>query len=289
MPADVDHVEELARLAALHQARLAEALATLEDRIADLLASAPLRDGDLFDLEWAVQSRAEIRRLVEEEYLKTVDGIIREYTAVAGGTAEMLATYGAFTKLDPSIINQLQRLSFQGFQDIGTEYLDIVAKEVYQNTLTGRAFAESVRTVKEAVGGRLAKNANQLVHDSLMQFDASVNTAIGMEAGATKWKYVGRIIATTRPFCREHEGQVFTNDEIESTWSGSWAGKASGDPFIVRGGYNCGHSFRPVIDQEIIMPKGKGTYGSKVGRPKKKKPKKQPPKGLLVYEFSHSS
>ena len=271
MPADVDHVEELARLAALHQARLAEALATLEDRIADLLASAPLRDGDLFDLEWAVQSRAEIRRLVEEEYLKTVDGIIREYTAVAGGTAEMLATYGAFTKLDPSIINQLQRLSFQGFQDIGTEYLDIVAKEVYQNTLTGRAFAESVRTVKEAVGGRLAKNANQLVHDSLMQFDASVNTAIGMEAGATKWKYVGRIIATTRPFCREHEGQIFTNDEIESTWSGSWAGKASGDPFIVRGGYNCGHQFRPVIDQEIIMPKGKGTYGSKVGRPKKKK------------------
>ena len=248
MPADVDHVEELARLAALHQARLAEALATLEDRIADLLASAPLRDGDLFDLEWAVQSRAEIRRLVEEEYLKTVDGIIREYTAVAGGTAEMLATYGAFTKLDPSIINQLQRLSFQGFQDIGTEYLDIVAKEVYQNTLTGRAFAESVRTVKEAVGGRLAMNANQLVHDSLMQFDASVNTAIGMEAGATKWKYVGRIIATTRPFCREHEGQIFTNDEIESTWSGSWAGKASGDPFIVRGGYNCGHQFRPVID-----------------------------------------
>ncbi len=127
MPADVDHVEELARLAALHQARLAEALATLEDRIADLLASAPLRDGDLFDLEWAVQSRAEIRRLVEEEYLKTVDGIIREYTAVAGGTAEMLATYGAFTKLDPSIINQLQRLSFQGFQDIGTHDRDIAA------------------------------------------------------------------------------------------------------------------------------------------------------------------
>lgn len=248
MAADVDHVEELTRLAALHQARLAEALATLEDRIADLLASAPLRDGNLFDLEWAIQARSEIRKLVEDEYLKTVDGIIREYTAVAGGTAEMLATYGAFTKIDPRIINQLQRLSFQGFQDIGAEYLDIVAKEVYQNTLTGRAFAESVRTVKEAVGGSLAKNANQLVHDSLMQFDASVNTAIGKEAGATSWKYVGGLVATSRPFCREHEGQIFTDEEIELTWSGSWAGKASGDPHIVRGGYNCRHSFRPVIE-----------------------------------------
>jgi len=248
MAADVDHVEELARLAALHQARLAEALVTLEDRIADLLATAPLRDGDLFDLEWAVNARTEIRKLIEEEYLVTVDGIIREYTAVAGGTAEMLATYGAFAKLDPRIINQLQKLSFQGFQDIGSEYLDIVAKEVYQNTLTGRAFAQSVRTVKEAVGGRLAKNAQQLVHDSLMQFDASVNVAIGKEAGATSWKYVGRIISTTRPFCREHEGQIFTDEEIELTWSGSWAGKASGDPMIVRGGYNCGHNFRPVIE-----------------------------------------
>lgn len=248
MPADVDHVEELARLAALHQARLAEALATLEDRIADLLASAPLRDGDLFDLEWAVQSRAEIRRLVEEEYLKTVDGIIREYTAVAGGTAEMLATYGAFTKLDPSIINQLQRLSFQGFQDIGAEYLDIVAKEVYQNTLTGRAFAESVRTIKEAVGGRLAKNASQMMHDSLMQFDASVNVTIGRESGATKWKYIGGLIESSRPFCRRHDGKVYDLEEIESIWSGSWAGKASGDPFIVRGGYNCQHQWRPVFD-----------------------------------------
>lgn len=250
MPTDVDHVEELSRLAALHQQRLAESLATLEDRIADLMATAPLKDGELFDLEWAVQSRAEIRRLVEEEYLKTVDAVIREYTAVAGRTAEMLLTYGAFTKLDPKIINQLQTLSFQGFQDIGAEYLDVVAKEVYQNTLTGRAFAESVRTIKESVGGRLAKNANQMMHDSLMQFDASVNTAIGKEAGATKWKYVGRIIETTRPFCRKHEGKTFTTEEIESTWAGSWAGKASGDPFIVRGGYNCGHQFRPVFDGE---------------------------------------
>lgn len=250
MPTDIEHGEELARLANANQARLAAALVTLEDRIADLMASAPLNDGNLFDLEWAIQARAEIRQAVEEEYLTVIDGIVREYSGVAVAASEMLATYGAFTTLDPSIINQLQNLSFQGFQDIGSEYLDALSSEVYRNTLTGRSFAESVKTIKEVASGRLAKNATQQVHDSLMQFDASVNVAIGKESGATSWKYVGRLIETSRPFCREHEGEVMTIDTIEELWAGSWLGKASGDPFIVRGGYNCGHRFRPVFIEE---------------------------------------
>ena len=251
MAADVDYVEALNQIADKNQRQLSEALITLENRITDLMATAPLKDGSLFDLEWAVKARADIRKLVEDEYLATVDDIVRQYGVVALDTQKMLETYGSFTKLDPEIISQLQTLEFQGFQEVGTEYLDVVSKEVYQNTLTGTSFAASIASVKAVQGGRLASNAKQLVHDSLMQFDAAVNTSIGKQSGATKWKYVGRIIETTRPFCREHEGQTFTEEEIATLWEGSWAGKASGDPFIVRGGYNCGHQFRPVFDEEI--------------------------------------
>lgn len=250
MPTDIEHGEDLAKLVALHQKRLGDALVTLEDRIADLMATAPLKDGELFDLEWAIAARTEIRRLVEEEYLTAVDEIIREYPSVAASASTMLATYGAFTEVDPKVIMQLQNLTFQGFEDIGNEYIDVISKEVYQNTLTGRAFAESVKTIKEVAGGSMARYATQQMHDSLMQFDASINVAIGKEAGATKWKYVGRLIETSRPFCREHEGEVMTTERIEELWAGDWAGKASGDPFIVRGGYNCKHRFRPVFDEE---------------------------------------
>lgn len=250
MPTDIEHGEDLAKLVALHQKRLGDALVKLEDRIADLMATAPLKDGELFDLEWAIAARTEIRRLVEEEYLTAVDEIIREYPSVAASASTMLATYGAFTEVDPKIIMQLQNLTFQGFEDIGNEYIDVISKEVYQNTLTGRAFAESVKTIKEVAGGNMARYATQQMHDSLMQFDASINVAIGKEAGATKWKYVGRLIETSRPFCREHEGEVMTTERIEKLWAGDWAGKASGDPFIVRGGYNCKHRFRPVFDEE---------------------------------------
>jgi hypothetical protein len=250
MPTDIEHGDNLARLAARHQERLAESLVTLENRIVDLMANAPLQDGNLFDLEWAISARNEIRQLVDAEYLPQIDSILREYPEVAAGAESMLKTYGSFTQIDPKIITQLQTLEFQGFQDIGAEYVDAIAKEVYQNTLTGRSFADSVNTIKQVAGGEMARYAKQQVHDSLMQFDAAINVSIGKEAGAKKWKYVGSLIETSRPFCREHEGEVMDDEKIEQLWGTSWAGKAAGDPFIVRGGYNCGHRFRPVFDEE---------------------------------------
>jgi hypothetical protein len=250
MPTDIEHGDNLARLAARHQERLAESLVTLENRIVDLMANAPLQEGNLFDLEWAISARNEIRQLVDAEYLSQIDSILRDYPNVAADAQSMLKTYGKFTEIDPKIITQLQTLEFQGFADIGAEYTDAIAKEVYQNTLTGRSFADSVNTIKQVAGGEMARYAKQQVHDSLMQFDAAINVSIGKEAGAKKWKYVGSLIETSRQFCKDHEGEVMDDEKIEQLWGTSWAGKAAGDPFIVRGGYNCGHRFRPVFDEE---------------------------------------
>jgi hypothetical protein len=230
---------------------------------------------------------------MDDAYLSQVDDIVRGYGTVASDAQDMLSTYGDFTKIDSATINQLQRLSFQGFESVANEYLDVLASEVYQSTLTGRSFNDTVKNLRQTINGvyiqsddveaqrlvdivsngsdtaakeaaeqlrtkfardrtgsNLRRYATQMAQDSLMQFDASINTAIGKQSGATKWKYYGDVIRDSRPFCREHAGQVFTDDEIESTWAGSWQGKSSGDPFIVRGGYNCRHHWRPVFDEE---------------------------------------
>ena len=248
MAADIDHAEYLASLASKHEERLASALVTLERRIADYVASAPLQDGQLFDLEWAVNARPEIRRLIREEYLVEIDTIIRDYRQVHQQALGMIGTYGDVIDIDSNIISQLQGLSFQGFADIGSEYLDVIAKQVYESTLTGATFAASVAAVQQAVGGGMARYAKQQVHDSLMQFDANINVAVGKASGAKKWKYVGRLVEESRSHCREHKGKVYTEEEIYKIWSGSWAGKIEGNPFVVRGGYNCGHHWRPVFD-----------------------------------------
>lgn len=248
MAADTDHFAILDRLADRHEERLASALNVLEERVSDLMATAPLRDGQLFDLEWALNARTQLRQMIDEEYLATVDGIIREYDDVAVGAADMLREYGDIVNLDQSVVSQLQQLTFQGFEDIGTEYLDVIAKQVYESTLTGTTFAQSVAAVKDVVGKDMARYASQQVHDALTQFDRTVNTKIALDSGATKFKYRGSDDSKTRSFCRKHVDKVYTIDEINEIWQGEWSGKSSSNAFVSAGGYNCRHRFRPVFD-----------------------------------------
>ena len=291
MATDNQHDDYLDRLADSHLERLLASLALLENRIADYLLSAPERDGKLFDVEWAISARAEISQIIESEYNQTVQSLLDDYPEVEIRALEMLNNYGDFAQTSPAVIQQLQRLTFQGFEDIASTFLDSIANEIYQNALTGRSKADMIKTIRQSINGvymqsdqaeinrlvDVAKNgtaaqskaaieklhtiyaadktgnnmrryASQMVQDSLMQFDASINVNAGIQAGAEKWKYYGDVIRDSRPFCREHAGNEYTTDEIAEIWSGDWKGKASGDPFIVRGGYNCRHHFRPVFD-----------------------------------------
>ena len=249
---DSTHADFLAKLAEDHQNKLADSLVELENKITDLMSGAPLTDGQFFDLEWAVEARNELRQIIDKEYLQKVDEIVRDYAGVANRATDMLNEYGDFTNLDKGVVKQLQSLTFQGFEAVGEQYLTAVSKEIYDMTLVGTSFSEAVQNVRDTVGGNLKRYADQQVHDGLMQFNANVNVAIGKQSGVTKWKYHGGVQDNTRSHCREHVGKVYTEEEIAEIWSGSWKGKASGDPFVVRGGYRCQHHWRPVFDEEVV-------------------------------------
>ena len=153
MSAESEYSDLLDRLADTHQARIAAALQELESRISALMATAPLSDGNLFDLQWALAARAEIRSIIDEVYLVEVQASIRQYRNVSASALAMLQNYGDFINVEASVITQLQRLSFQGFEALASEYLDVLATEVYQSTLTGRAFNESVKNLSQSING----------------------------------------------------------------------------------------------------------------------------------------
>lgn len=291
MATDNQHDDYLDRLADNHLERLLAALSVLENRIADYLATAPDQAGKLFDVEWAISARAEIQQIIEQEYSVTVQSLLDDYPEVERRALEMLNNYGNFARTSPEVIQQLQRLTFQGFEDIGRTYLDSISQEVYQNALTGRSKADMIKSIRQTINGvymqsdqaeinrlvDIAKNgtpaqskaaieklhtvyaadrtgdnmrryATQIAQDSLMQFDATINVRAGIDAGATKWKYYGDIIRDSRQFCRDRVGNTYTIEEIEEIWQGSWAGKSSSEAFVARGGYNCRHHWRPVLD-----------------------------------------
>jgi hypothetical protein len=98
----------------------------------------------------------------------------------------------------------------------------------------------------------MKRYAGQILNDGLREFDAQLNLAKGAEAGLKFVKYQGSNIATTRDFCRlvrngkydKRKGGLFTIDEVKKLWnSRGWSGKKSGNPLIVRGGYNCRHQW----------------------------------------------
>jgi len=291
MASDADHARFIEQLGVAHEKRLVDILQSLENKIAGVISKSPTKSGALFDLAWAIEARKDIQSAINDTYLSEVNDIIDEYTQVAESAGLMLKEYGDFVGVSKQVIRALKRQSFQGFEDIAGTFLNELATEVYQNTISGRRVEDSIQAIRQKINGvyaqsdqvevqRLVNIANaggaaaddaikqlhsiysadklgnnmrryssQMVHDSLMQFDASVVTNVGKESGADAWKYYGSNINDTRDWCRRHAGKTYTEDEIRELWTQDWAGKAAGDPFIVRGGYNCRHHWRPVFKE----------------------------------------
>ena len=294
------------------QAIRAEALTTLEDKQQELLIKAlqrleadvvakvsqlPNQKGVLFDTRLAIELRPKIQQAIEQLYLTPVQTFIKDYDQIAGN---IIATYGKLpipsefkqiTEIDLTVIQQLKRLAFTQFQDLGNEFVNTLANEVYQSTLVGRPVRDMIQTIRGKINGiyqqsdskkaqelvnyiannpngaevdtavsqlqtiygrdRLGDNLNryasQIVQDSLMGFDGQFAKYRADEVGLTSFIYYGSLVRDSRDFCRRNVNRVFTEEEIREIWSSqTWKGKAQGDPFVVRGGYNCRHHWQPV-------------------------------------------
>ena len=294
------HSQNIDRLEALHDELISNALFDLEEKAAEIIANLPAKNGKLYDIQAAVFARQELQQSIVDSFLTTADEVVRTYdqaTATLIGLYQDVLEDGILPTTQLDAINQLKQLAFSGFEDVASTHLEVMAREVYQSTLTGRSINESIKSIRHAingvyiksnddeaqalvafveefrddvtkkaavdkaidklhtiyardkVGNNLRRYATSYAHDSLMQFSASANVSIGNELGIDKWEYYGDSIRDTRDWCRNHAGRIMTTQEIRDDWAtNDWQGKAAGDPFIVRGGYNCRHSWVAVID-----------------------------------------
>jgi len=99
----------------------------------------------------------------------------------------------------------------------------------------------------DRAGNNLRRYASQIAHDSVMQFHGQFTVAKAKDAGLTHFTYTGTLVRDSRPFCRDMLNKTLTEKEIRDTWNNQgWQGKSTGDPFIVRGGYRCRHTWIPT-------------------------------------------
>ena len=155
----------------------------------------------------------------------------------------------------------------------------VKANEASQSATVIAKVDKAVQTLqtkfaRDRAGENMKRYAGQILNDSLRDFDATLNLNKSQDAGLTYVKYYGDVIPTTRDICRRmvsgnlntRANGLFTIDEIQEIWaSRSWSGKKSGNPLVVRGGYNCRHQFSYVnpdfIESKQVTRPAKSIFG----------------------------
>jgi len=249
----------LERLADQHEAQIRSTLNNLEADIISQIGKVT-DDSGVLTTKISIELRNDIRRYMEQ-YRIQADTLVRDYDQIVNSFMEEFGElnipdkFKSLTEADLITINQLKFQSFSGFEEIANRYLTEINANVYQNAIAGKPFNEMVKDIRGLITGdvdrrgrTMAGYASQIAHDSVMQFDGQFTVYKAKEAGLDKFKYTGTLVRDSRDHCRLHLGKTYTEERIREIWSGNWAGKSEGDPFIVRGGYRCRHTWLPIVD-----------------------------------------
>lgn len=119
------------------------------------------------------------------------------------------------------------------------------ASEIISTILAGAALGALIISIRDIIEIN-RQRAIRAIAPVVIHSDAAYGFRIMRDAGIEKFTYRGGIAAGTREFCAVHNNKTYTEAEIRRIWSSqSWGGKAPGDPFVVRGGYNCRHRWVP--------------------------------------------
>jgi hypothetical protein len=180
-----------------------------------------------------------------------------------------------------TITDTINRLTEAG---IGVNVSDKIAELLKQNVTTGVKYSDLAAQLREYIlttetPGVLERYVKQIATDSVNQYSAQYMNTISGDLGYEWFRYQGKDIKTTRPFCDAMTDRKFfhiteVNDLLaaKDLYYSSEEGQVkvpiyekTGLPhglipdtnaenfFIRRGGYNCGHQIFPVIER--LVPK----------------------------------
>ena len=131
------------------------------------------------------------------------------------------------------------------------ELVDFINENKYKASMKSQV-EDAIRKLQtqyasDRAGNNLRRYAGQIAHDSVMQFHGQFTVAKAKASGLEHFTYTGTLVRDSRPFCRNMLNKTLTEKEIRDIWNTQgWQGKSTGDPFIVRGGYRCRHTWIPT-------------------------------------------
>lgn len=245
----------------------------LAGRIAGILGDLEISGGALVASEANIARMTEVMRAIEEGFVdpkweRAVSDYIKTFDKLGTNTATWAAELGTFS---PGLLSAMTRQ----YQLIAAEYLlnaqsfsltmlNPIAQEVAGYIATGGRFRDLVTSISGIVTGNdgetdgaILGNARTAANDLVSIYERTATQVASEAVGAEFFKYQGRPIDTTRPFCRERSNRYFHKKEIESwadlDWQGKMPGTTSTTIFQYLAGFNCRHSLVPV--RRDLVPK----------------------------------
>jgi len=133
------------------------------------------------------------------------------------------------------------------FQQKGAE----LSNAIYSTIISGGTKEDLLATleqltIKQGIDNKSFRSIKNLFATKLFELDSLMLKILANDLGTTKWRYEGPTDSKNRAWCAQHVGQILDAKQIEAWRLSEWTGKKPGDPFIVRGGYNCRHHWIPV-------------------------------------------
>ena len=207
----------------LAEAQYYKSLITTLDRIErEVVASAsrlPLTDGKLVELQAAIAIRPQIKSILETEYLKWSDTVVREgFNKQAKRIEKAFKRIGnippefqELTKGDLALIQNLKQQYFTQFKDVSNTFTRRLSEKVYQNTLVGSDFAVLEKELRQTINGIYASsddpeiqnlinyiNENKFDKSKQAEVDRSIQTLQSKfardRAGENMKRYAGQIL-----------------------------------------------------------------------------------------------
>lgn len=208
---------------------------------------------------------------------------IKEYKAeFSKALAENIQSYKPFgAKLTPEL-KKFNDISFQNFyskMSIITETnIKQPIKEALLNYIAeGGKYKDFKATVKELMDrNKIEADTDKIARELTTQYKRSQGRQIAKELNVKYFKFSGSEIPTSRCFCLERKGNIYSMEEIEKWADLEWDGKTKGtnksNIFSNLGGWGCIDDLIPVTEA-IAKKRGFNNYNS-VDCEIKKSPKK---------------
>lgn len=174
-----------------------------------------------------------------------------------------------------SFDNILTRLGYDGKKFVKGGFLHDLTRvadpirrikaETVKAIATGSSYKDFVDQIdifvqgQEDKAGIVESHFRTNAYDTFQMVDRSISLGMAKKLGMTKFVYSGTEMETTRDFCKDKIGKVFTIEQAEKWKNEEWQGKpkTNYDPLLDMGGYNCTHVPDWITDEmaDAMEPK----------------------------------